>query len=52
MMIYTPFCPAVVVSDLDFADDTAFLSRNHEDSQAILTAVEQKTLFVCLKDQS
>ena len=29
--------PAFVVSDLDFADDIALLSHNHEDTQALLT---------------
>lgn len=42
----------MVASDLDFADDSASLLCNHEDALALLTAVEQEILFVCLKDQS
>ena len=41
--------PAVAVSDLDFADDIALLSHNHEDAQALLTSVEQEALTVGLK---
>ena len=37
--------PAFVVSDLEFADDSVLLSHNHEDAQALLTAVEQEVLF-------
>ena len=41
--------PAVAVSDLDFADDIALLSHNHENAQALLTSVEQEALTVGLK---
>ena len=41
--------PAVAVSDLDFADDIALLSHNHEDAQALLASVEQEARTVGLK---
>ena len=41
--------PAFVVSDLDVTDDIALLSPNHEDTQALLNAVEQEALPVGLR---
>ena len=40
---------ANAISDLDFADDSAILSHNHVDAQALLTAVEQEALPVSMK---
>lgn len=37
------------MSDLDFVDDSAVLSHNHVDAQALLTAVEQEALPVSMK---
>ena len=41
--------PAFVLSDLDFADDIALLSHNHDGAQTLLTAVEQEAPSVGLQ---